>query len=48
LDEYGDLAHKSIAYKLSKGITNFWKAVSGETKVKVGGKERQIRDPNLE
>ena len=46
--EYGDLAHKSIAYNLAKNVSNFWKAVSGEIKVKINGKERNVRDPNLE
>jgi hypothetical protein len=47
-EEFGDLAHKSLAYKLLGKVTNFWKAVSGDVKVKVNGKERLVRDPNVE
>lgn len=28
--EEGELAHRSLAFKLLKGVTNFWKAVQGD------------------
>ena len=28
--EVGELAHKSLAWKLAQKVSNFWKAVSGE------------------
>ncbi len=28
--EAGELAHRSIGFKLLKGVTNFWKAVQGD------------------
>lgn len=28
--EEGELAHKSVGYKLAQGVSNFWKAVQGD------------------
>ncbi len=47
-NEYSDLSHKSLAYKFVQNVSNFWKAVSGEIKVKVNGKERLVRDSHVE
>jgi hypothetical protein len=44
----GDLADKSIAWRLAKNLSNFWKAVSGELKVKIKGKEQTVRSQMLE
>ncbi|MCC6834474.1 MAG: hypothetical protein IT213_05770 [Cytophagales bacterium] len=29
----GPLAHKSLGYKIASGLSNFWKAVSGDIKI---------------
>ena len=47
-DDYSDLSYKSLAYQFVKNVSNFWKAVSGEIKVKVNGKERLVRDSHVE
>ena len=44
LEPESDLSHKSLAFKLQKKVSNFWKAVSGEMKVVYDGKERSARD----
>ena len=44
LEPTGDLSEKSLAFRLQKKITNFWKAVSGEMKVVYKGEERSARD----
>jgi hypothetical protein len=44
LDPESDLSKKSLAFRLQKKITNFWKAVSGEMKVTYKGEERTARD----
>ena len=46
-EDYEDLSHKSVAYWLVQKASNFWKAVSGEQKVKDKGKERSVRDQNF-
>ena len=46
-EEYADLSRKSVAYALVQKASNFWKAVSGEQKVKDKGKERSVRDQNF-
>jgi len=48
MPEVGPKADKTVAWKLAKGLSNFWKAVSGEAKVKVKGKEQTARSPMLE
>lgn len=47
LQDYGDLAEKSVAFGLVQSVSNFWKAVSGEAKVKIKGKERLVRDSHI-
>ncbi len=39
-----DLSEKSLAFRLQKKISNFWKAVSVEMKVIYKGEERTARD----
>ncbi len=39
-----DLSKRSLAFRLQDKITNFWKAVSGEMRIKYKGKERTARD----
>ena len=44
----GDLADKSLAWVMASKLSNFWKAVSGELKVKdKKGKEHTVRDPTI-
>lgn len=44
----GELANKSLAWAMASKLSNFWKAVSGELKVKdKSGKEKTVRDPTL-
>jgi hypothetical protein len=44
----GDLASKSLAWVMASKLSNFWKAVSGELKVKdKKGQEHTVRDPTI-
>ena len=47
LDPEGDQSHRSLAFRLQEKVSNFWKAVSGELKVKYKGEERSVRDPHV-
>lgn len=44
----GELASKSLAWVMASKLSNFWKAVSGELKIKdKKGKEHTVRDPTI-
>ncbi len=47
LEPESDLSNKSLAFRLQKKISNFWKAVSGEMRVVYKGEERSARDGSI-